>query len=231
MSDPYEDWDASYVLGALSPAERREFESHLRTCERCSSSVAELGAMPALLARVPREEAFALLGSTSRGPEPVPDPLPRLVAAVHASRRRRRLWTSAAVLAAAAALVAVLALPGALARSPHALAVPLTAVAETIPLAAEVEVVPESWGTRLDMTCRYRSGTLPDTPPPWSYELAVTDRSGARTVVSSWEAGPGQTVHTTGTVDLDADQIASLEVLASASGTVLLSADVPARSG
>jgi hypothetical protein len=227
MSDPYEDWDASYVLGALAPAERREFESHLRTCERCSNAVAELGAMPALLARVPRDEAFALLETDNPRPDPVPDPLPRLLAAVRASRRRRRLWTSAAVLGAAAALAAILALPGALARSPESVSVPLTAVAQTIPLAAEVEVVPEEWGTRLDMTCRYRDGTLPDTPPPWGYELAVTDRSGVRTVVSSWEAGPGETVHTTGTVDLEVGQIASLEVLASANGTVLLTGHVP----
>jgi hypothetical protein len=227
MTDPYEDWDASYVLGALSAAERREFESHLRSCDRCSVAVAELAAMPALLARVPREEALVLLEEDRPDPEPVPDPLPRLVAAVRGARRRRRLWASTAVLGAAAALVAILALPGALARAPESVEVQLTAVAETIPLAAEVEVVPEDWGTRLDMTCRYRDGTLPDSPPPWGYELSVTDRSGTRTVVSSWEAGPGETVHTTGTVDLDVDQIASLEVRASQSGTVLLTGDVP----
>ncbi len=31
----YADWDAAYVLGSLSPAERREFETHLEGCERC----------------------------------------------------------------------------------------------------------------------------------------------------------------------------------------------------
>jgi hypothetical protein len=28
----YEMWDGSYVLGSLSPAERREFEAHLDGC-------------------------------------------------------------------------------------------------------------------------------------------------------------------------------------------------------
>ena len=33
--DPYAEWDAAYVLGALSPAERLEFEGHLSGCGRC----------------------------------------------------------------------------------------------------------------------------------------------------------------------------------------------------
>ena len=48
--DMYETWDASYVLGALSSTERREYESHLNGCERCRSAVADLSGMPALLA-------------------------------------------------------------------------------------------------------------------------------------------------------------------------------------
>ena len=28
-ADPYREWDAAYVLGALAPAERRDFEAHL----------------------------------------------------------------------------------------------------------------------------------------------------------------------------------------------------------
>ncbi|MDT4946344.1 MAG: putative zinc-finger, partial [Pseudonocardiales bacterium] len=32
MTDPFVHDDAAYVLGALSDAERREFEAHLETC-------------------------------------------------------------------------------------------------------------------------------------------------------------------------------------------------------
>ncbi len=42
----FADWDSAYVLGALSPAERREYEEHLETCETCRRSVAELVADP-----------------------------------------------------------------------------------------------------------------------------------------------------------------------------------------
>ena len=43
IPDKFADWDAAYVLGALSPAERREFETHLASCAgiagRCSNVV------------------------------------------------------------------------------------------------------------------------------------------------------------------------------------------------
>ena len=34
-SDPYEMWDAAYVLGSLSSSERRQYETHLSGCKRC----------------------------------------------------------------------------------------------------------------------------------------------------------------------------------------------------
>ena len=39
--DRYLTWDAAYVLGSLSSAERREYEAHLETCDRCRSAVAD----------------------------------------------------------------------------------------------------------------------------------------------------------------------------------------------
>ena len=57
----YADWDGAYVLGALSPSERREYEKHLEQCERCRASVAELTSMPGLLARLGPDRAQALL--------------------------------------------------------------------------------------------------------------------------------------------------------------------------
>jgi hypothetical protein len=58
----FADWDSAYVLGALSPAERREYEGHLESCERCRRAVEELAPMPGLLARLTPERAEALLG-------------------------------------------------------------------------------------------------------------------------------------------------------------------------
>ena len=36
-SHDYATWDAAYVLGSLSSAERREFEAHLSVCPSCDS--------------------------------------------------------------------------------------------------------------------------------------------------------------------------------------------------
>ena len=57
----FAEWDAAYVLGALSPDDRHAYEDHLAGCERCRAAVAELAPLPGLLARgrpaVVREEA------------------------------------------------------------------------------------------------------------------------------------------------------------------------------
>jgi anti-sigma-K factor RskA len=91
-----------YVLGALEPAERADFEEHLAGCERCQAEVAELRGLPALLEQatppveVPpwlRERTFAAVER----------------AAAH-QRRRRRLRL--ALTAAAACLVLVVAFAG-----------------------------------------------------------------------------------------------------------------------
>jgi carotenoid cleavage dioxygenase len=42
-------WDAAYVLGALSDAERREFEAHMVGCSACRTAVADLTGLPPLL--------------------------------------------------------------------------------------------------------------------------------------------------------------------------------------
>ena len=36
--EEFEEWDGAYVLGALSPEDRRRFESHMEDCPRCRSS-------------------------------------------------------------------------------------------------------------------------------------------------------------------------------------------------
>lgn len=41
--------DASYVLGALTPAEERVFQRHLLHCSRCQVSIAKLARVPWLL--------------------------------------------------------------------------------------------------------------------------------------------------------------------------------------
>ena len=60
MSDDharFAEWDAAYVIGALSPADRREFEAHLDSCERCMRAVAEASKVLATARRARAAEA------------------------------------------------------------------------------------------------------------------------------------------------------------------------------
>src|ERR1700727_36085 len=45
-------WHAAYVLGSLSPTDRREYEAHLSVCPMCNQAVSELSGMPALVSEV-----------------------------------------------------------------------------------------------------------------------------------------------------------------------------------
>src|ERR1700712_2781553 len=105
MSCDFAHHDGSYVLGALSPVERKEFELHLAGCEECARSVRELAGLPGLLARVDPD----VLTSPPVA-EPLPETLlPALVAHVRQAQRRR-WFVSAGAATAAAGGVAVGAL-------------------------------------------------------------------------------------------------------------------------
>ena len=77
--DAYAEWDAAYVLGALSGPERVEYEAHLAGCPRCQAAVAELAGVPGLLAQLPPGEALAVDEVESGSwPEPPPSLMPVL---------------------------------------------------------------------------------------------------------------------------------------------------------
>lgn len=214
--------DAAYVLGALPPAERLAFERHLATCAECAASVRRIAGLPGLLGRLPLEAV-----ESAPEPEPLPDTLlPRLVERVRRQQRRRR-W--AVGLAAAAAVVAVGAAGATLVAVISEDEPPPTAVEQTMtPLDqdrvdASIALTSVAWGTRLDLTCSYdepAGGYHHDEPAP-TYSLVVRTQDGTVEQVATWRALPGKTMHLTGATALDADQIASVEVLTAAGRPVL----------
>ncbi len=230
-ADAYSEWDAAYVLGSLSPTERREFERHLIACDSCSAAVAELAALPGLLAKVPADEASELLRPVGELPVPA-TLLPRLIRSVARRRRRTRGFVASAVVAAAAAAAAiVLAIPlvfpgGAPSTSPTGAGVPLTQV---VPgrLSANIRLIAEGWGTRVEMSCRYATAG-PSTPPyrvsgaRESYAMYVTDAAGRSTQIATWTAQPGSTVEPSGTTSLALNEISIVDIRSAASGQVLL---------
>src|SRR5690348_14862560 len=97
--DDVADWDAAYVLGALTPADRRVYESHLAQCPSCRAAVARLAPTVGLLSRVPADRARAIADV----PEEPAAQLREKVVRAHSLRRQRR--RNIFTLAAAAALI------------------------------------------------------------------------------------------------------------------------------
>lgn len=218
----YADWDGAYVLGALSPVERREYEIHLETCDRCRLAVADLSGMPGLLGRVEPDRAFELLEDETPDTA-TPPPATDLVARIEASERRRRTRRVRLVagIAAAAVVAAAVAVPVTIAAQPH----PTVAVAlrsGAVPLTADLALTDVKWGTKIDMHCAYVE-TAGDDDTEWDYGLWVVDRSGRASEVSTWKARTGSQVKLSAATSLSVGQIASIQVRSATTGDVLLS--------
>ncbi len=231
MSCEHAHLDGAYVLGALSPAERREFERHLAGCEECSRSVRELAGLPGLLAHVTADD----LEPADVPPLPA-TLLPPLVRRVRSTQRRRT-----AVVAATAAAVAALAVGGlawgsnrddggrtaggtptaSAAPSATPSALPMLAVGES-PVSADVLLASVPWGTRLDLTCAYEEDEEDyEARPDATYALVVTTTDGRTEQVATWHGLPGKTMHLSAATATRRDHIATVEMQTADGLTVL----------
>jgi len=223
--------DGAYVLGALSPEERLEFERHLPGCPTCSRAVRELAGLPGLLGQVPADVV-----ESPEAAVPLPDTLlPSLVREVRRGERRRRRVTWLAAAAAAVVVgggtAAIVGHDGSgTGERPVAVA---TAPAHAMTpvghgdITARVSLTPVLWGTRLDLTCRY---TVPAAATPYphqptsgagTYTLVVHSKAGAQQQVAAWRAVPGKTLRLSGATSWTPRDIAEVEVRA-ADGTPVL---------
>lgn len=209
-------WDGAYVLGALSATDRAEYERHLEHCALCRAAVAELAPTAGLLSRLSPERARAIDGDEPmRRVAPIaPDPglRGRIVRTARGRRRRAvALWAGAAAAAllviAVPSVVAVTNMP----KDPGGTVYALDDVAGA-PLEASVKLTPVAWGTRIDLVCQYTGQVLDAPPGGWPYALAVTDDSGATTMLSTWRAGPGSTTELSAGTDVSASRIDSIEI-------------------
>jgi len=217
---PYEMWDGAYVLGSLSPSERREFEAHLDSCEHCSRAVRDLAGLPGLLSRI-GPEVF-----DESEPEPVPETLlPRLSRAVR-RQQHRRTWLTAGIAAAAAVAVtaggaAVLDQPSAPTADQHQVvrsaSRPMTQLARD-PMTASIAITPVAWGTELSLTCSYSRSTR--VYEGGGYALVVHTKDGRSERVATWNGLPGQTMHVSGATAAWRQDIASVVVTKVGGGPV-----------
>jgi predicted anti-sigma-YlaC factor YlaD len=189
-----------YVLGAIEPAERALVDAHLATCRECRDELAGLAGLPALLARVSKEEAIAL--ATTDGPLPIgldeaPEPPRELLATVldlTAARRRRRRFREVGLGLAAALIVAAgvfgglqlgsgPAQPSTVAAGALYAGPPngswLSATGHAGTMTATVRYLSMGWGTQLAVKV---TGIGVGT----NCQLWVTDSAGQRFLVGSW---------------------------------------------
>jgi hypothetical protein len=230
---PFAQDDAAYVLGALSPAERLDFERHLSGCDECTRSVRELAGLPGLLGRV--EESVL-----ERSPmdEPVPNTLlPALFREVRRARRRRALAAAGLAAAVAAGLVAVVVSQGGdgdgstpAAAGPSS--TPSGVVPQTmdpvgdVPVQASITLTEVTWGTRLDLNCTYDPDWVEyELPPAVDYTLFVLTRDGRKEQVGSWRSVGGETMQFSAATAARRKDIASVEVHAP-DGRLLLKLEV-----
>jgi hypothetical protein len=244
MSCEYATWDGSYVLGALSPADREAYERHLETCRSCAEAVRELAGLPGLLSRVDERTIGLPVG-------PVPESLlPHLVGQVRRERRRRMLAVAgiaAAVLAVAGGAVGIAAVsgPDTPAAGPAASGSPTPGPTGSSTLGSAVvamepvggapvqgwlalETVP--WGTRLSLRCSYPSVTGGyeggqeggyDGATSVGYVLVVRTRDGGEQQVATWNAVPGRSMDLQAATATGRDDIALVEVRTDAGRPVL----------
>ncbi len=181
-----------YVVGAIDPAERSVVDAHLAACPDCREELAGLAGLPALLGRVPIEEAeqIARFDSSERarrggypdGEHSGEEILTPLLTRV-AQRRRAGRWRSLASVAAVA-LIAAGAAVGAvrLANPPSARVAALHWENSQTTRGhdhVDVRYAGMPWGTRLDVK-------VSGIPAGTTCELWVVGRDGQRWPAGSW---------------------------------------------
>lgn len=230
----YAMWDAAYVLGSLSAADRREFEAHMAGCRACREAVGELSGVPALLSLLDREvvagldkvgESGPASALSTATPEPSPELLPSLLATVRWRRRRTRLatWVASAAAAVVLGIGVFVGVQG------HSLTPPAQqqlTVAEqpmsqvgTHLLTSTVSVSSQHWGTSINLKCVCLA------PPDAQHDklaMVVVGHDGSKTRLATWVAVPGHTATPTGSISTPVHQIAAVQVVSADTGQVLL---------
>jgi Putative zinc-finger len=183
-----------YIVGAIAPAERSAVDGHLADCARCRAELAGLAGLPALLGRVPADEARRLLVGDDTDTEIQPQlPLQSLLGRA-ARLRQHRKWPR---LAAAAAVG--LAAGGGVIAASHV----LDKLSPQPPAAAVQQwartVQASNPATRASTMIRYQSQPwglqvavqISGIPVGTRCELQVVDASGHEVASGSWTVTAG----------------------------------------
>jgi hypothetical protein len=222
---------ATYVLAALSAAERTDYVEHLAGCPFCQQEVIQLAGLPGLLARSGVDRPTEPAGPTGPPIEPrtpptaSADPVRAALAGVRRRRARGRVFVAAGLVAvgllgfmAAGTVAGLRGDSGTGVVAAARLPVSMHPVGDARAVAA-LQLSSRPWGTEVVMRCRYLGSSEYAAPV---YTLVVRGVDGKSEVLARWRAIPDQDIVLAGTTDLDRRRLAGLEVR-EADGEVVLS--------
>jgi hypothetical protein len=213
--DDLAEWDAAYVLGALSLEERRTYESYLAANPARAAELTELAGMPGILNALSRDEAVAL--TDLAGAPPAQDRPDNIASLAHAAAKRqersRRTWLAAAV-ASAAALVITGGVVGATVFPRSSAPTQTVAMQAMQPtprggLTAELAVTEKKWGTELNWACRYTKDWSRNVG---SYDIVVTTHDGVQQAVGSWKPAGDEATGLSAATSIPASQIRTVDI-------------------
>jgi hypothetical protein len=230
-----------YLLGALDPAERSTFESHLSYCDICRVELVRLAPLPGLLNQITPEDFADDLPSTGAEgspvvteaqpitePVPLPVPLPPVpeprdtpVHALPGTPFRRRHWR----VATAAAAVIVLAVAGvfgwrALREPPPVEGV--TWSTEVGATSVEARLIDHKWGTEIQ-------SEIHGLPPGRACYLKVYDHYGKFEVAGWWGTDHDPNAEIPASTSIARSKIWKLEYLLDDKETVVATIQAPGR--
>jgi hypothetical protein len=209
--------DGAYVLGALCPAERADYEQHLAGCSACREAVASIAVLPGLLRRLAPLQ-------TQESPPSAIDRLPKLVQSLtvlRAKQRNRQRWQVFGSALVAAGLVLAVALgvmnlrpaqtPVVAMPSPTGpVMIPMTQVAVETAVTAEVALIEIRGGVLVSMHCAYPLSS--GHTRAYTFRLFAIGSDGMAEQLGSWMAGPGDDVTMTGLTRYDLADLVRLEL-------------------
>jgi hypothetical protein len=214
-NDDLAEWDAAYVLGALSAQDRRTYEEYLAADPARSAEVTELAGLPGILNALSREEAVALIESADDAPVERPlDLMPSLARAAAKRERRSRRTMFAAALATAAAFLIAGGIVGATVFPRSTPATQTTAMQAMQPtprggITAELAVTEKKWGTQLNWACEYTKDWSRNVE---SYDIVVTTIDGVQTAVGSWKPAGDEATGLSAATSIPKSQISSVDI-------------------
>jgi hypothetical protein len=213
--DDLAEWDAAYVLGALSLEDRRTYENYLAANPARAGELTDLAGMPGILNALSRDEAVALTDlAGAPTPQDRPDDVSSLAHAVAKRQQRsRRTWLATAV-AAAAALVITGGVVGATVFPRSQAPVQTVAMQAMQPtprggLTAELAVTEKKWGTELNWACQYTKDWSRNVG---SYDIVVTTHDGVQSAVGSWKPAGDEATGLSAATSIPTSQIRTVDI-------------------